>query len=321
MTTPPTRTVRIARKRIEAVDICSFELVDVDGGALPLFTAGSHIEVHLEGGLIRHYSLANDPRESHRYLIAVLRAPNSRGGSEAMHALREGQELCISGPRNHFALAPNARHHVLLAGGIGITPMLSMAERLSGAGVSFEMHYCARSAARMAFLSRIATSAYERHVHLHQDDGPIEQRLDVAAVVACAKPGTHLYVCGPNGFMEAVLASARAIGWPETALHREYFAGMAATSNDDPAFEVQIASTGRVIQVASGQSVVAALAAADIAVTVSCEQGVCGTCLTRVIAGTPEHRDMYLTDKERARGDQFTPCCSRAVSSRLVLDL
>jgi vanillate O-demethylase ferredoxin subunit len=315
------RRVRIARKTIEAQDICSFELVAADGGALPAFAAGSHIDVHLDGALVRQYSLCNHPRETHRYLIAVLREAASRGGSLAMHALQPGQELSISEPRNHFALATGARRHLLLAGGIGITPILCMAEQLADERADFELHYCTRSIDRTAFAARIGASAFAPRVRFHHDDGPAAQRLDIAAVVARPVDGTHLYVCGPAGFMAAVLAAARSAGWAAAALHREVFAGGVAMSDADGAFEVQVASSGAVIRVAPDQTVVAALAAAGVQVPVSCEQGVCGTCLTPVIDGVPDHRDLFLTDEEHARGDRFTPCCSRSKSPRLVLGL
>lgn len=316
-----TRRVRIARKTIEAQDICSFELVAADGGALPAFTAGAHVDVHLADGLVRPYSLCNEPRETHRYLIAVLREPASRGGSAAMHALCEGQEIVISEPRNHFALARDAQSHLLVAGGIGITPILAMAEHLAVEGAPFEMHYCTRSVDRTAFMQRLRAAMFAPRVHFHHDDGPAAQRLDIAALVARPWPGKHLYVCGPTGFMEAVLSAARSAGWAESNLHREYFAGPATSTDGDGAFDVQLASCGALIRVAADQSVVAALAAAGVQVPVSCEQGVCGTCVTRVLDGRPEHRDLFLTDEEHARGDCFTPCCSRALSPRLVLDL
>jgi vanillate O-demethylase ferredoxin subunit len=313
--------VRIDRKTVEAVDICSFELVDPNGQALPPFSAGSHIDVHLPDGLVRQYSLANDPRDTQRYLIAVLRDASSRGGSIGMHALQPGATIGISDPKNHFALAHSARHSILLAGGIGITPILCMAERLAQIGASFELHYCTRSAERTAFAERIRGSAFADKAQLHHDDGAAEQKFDPKAAIGAPREDVHLYVCGPTGFMDWVLGTSRELGWPDSRLHREYFAGAAAASADDGAFEVQLASSGAVIRVAPDQTVVAALAAAGVQVPVSCEQGVCGTCLTRVIDGVPEHRDMYLTDEERSRGDQFTPCCSRARSSRLVLDL
>lgn len=321
MSTVATRTVRIARKAREALDICSFELVDPDGSSLPRFAAGSHVDVHLPGGLVRQYSLCNDPDETHRYLIAVLRDPASRGGSAAMHDLVEGQIIRISDPKNHFELAADARRSLLLAGGIGVTPILCMAERLANVGADFEMHYCTRSRERTAFVDRIAAGPLMSRAHLHHDDGAPDQKLDAAKLLAVPEAGTHLYVCGPTGFMDWVLGTARAAGWPEDRLHREYFAAAPIDTSRDGSFEVQIASTGTVIRIAADQSVVAALAAQGVEVQTSCEQGVCGTCLTRVLDGVPDHRDMYLTPDEQARGDRFTPCCSRAKTARLVLDL
>jgi vanillate O-demethylase ferredoxin subunit len=315
------RPVRIARKTAEALDICSFKLVDPDGGALPPFSAGSHIDVHVAPGLVRQYSLYNDPSETHHNLIGVLRDAKSRGGSLAMHALREGQVIAVSDPKNHFGLTEEAPYSLLLAGGIGITPLLSMALRLHRLGRPFELHYGSRTSARTAFLETIGQSAFAPSVHLHFDDGPATQRLDAQALFAAQPPGTHLYVCGPAGFMDAMLAAAREAGWPEERLHREYFSAAPVDTSGDGSFEVQIASTGAVIRVEADRSVVAALAAAGIEVPTSCEQGLCGICLTRVLEGTPDHRDMYLTPQEQALGDQFTPCCSRAKSARLVLDL
>ncbi len=322
MSSSATLQVRVARKAVEALDICTFELVATDGRALPAFSAGSHIDVQVPGGLTRQYSLCNEPGESHRYLIGVLRDAASRGGSAAMHdRVHEGDVLTISTPKNHFPLAHEARRSLLLAGGIGVTPILCMAERLAATGADFEMHYCTRSRERTAFHDRIRASAYADRVAFHFDDGAPAQALDIAALLATPQPGMHLYVCGPKGFMDAVLGTARAGGWPEAQLHYEFFAADIAPAEGDAAFEVQLASSGRVVVVPKDQTVVQALAAAGVEVQTSCEQGVCGTCLTRVLEGTPDHRDLYLTPEEQAANDQFTPCCSRARSARLVLDL
>ena len=322
MNAPSALSVRVTRKAVEAEGICSFELASVDGSALPSFSAGSHVDVQLPGGLTRHYSLCNDPAESHRYLIGVLRDPASRGGSIAMHdQVHEGSVLVISPPKNHFALAHHAERHLLLAGGIGITPILCMAERLAAIGADFEMHYATRSRARTAFHERIRGSRFAQRVAFHFDDGASEQKLDIAAVLARQGAGTHLYVCGPRGFMDAVLGAARASGWADSRIHFEFFAADVQPQAGDGAFEVQLASSGRVITVPADRSVLAALADAGVVVPSSCEQGVCGTCLTRVIEGTPDHRDQYLLPEEQAAGDQFLPCCSRAKSPRLVLDL
>lgn len=322
MSMTSTISVRVARKQREAVDICTFELVAKAGGPLPAFSAGSHVDVQLPGGLTRQYSLCNDPTESHRYLIGVLRDPASRGGSRAMHdQVAEGQVLQISAPNNHFPLAHDAQRHLLLAGGIGVTPILCMAERLANTGADFEMHYCTRSPERTAFHQRITGSGFAPKVHFHFDDGAAGQKLDIPVLLSAPASGVHLYVCGPKGFMDAVLNTARAQGWPEAQLHYEFFAGTVEKSDSDASFEVQLASSGRIVMVPSDKTVVQALADAGVDVQVSCEQGVCGTCLTRVIEGIPDHKDMYLTPEEQAANDQFTPCCSRAKTPRLVLDL
>ena len=314
--------VRVTKKQVEAMDICSFELAHVDGHPLPAFSAGSHIDVRVADGLTRQYSLCNDPKESHRYLIGVLKDPSSRGGSRGMHEqIHVGDVLEISAPKNHFPLAHEARKSLLLAGGIGITPILCMAERLSAIEADFEMHYCTRSRDRTAFSERIERSSFDSKVQFHFDDAETSQRLNLAQLLQVPQAGTHLYVCGPKGFMDVVLKTARDAGWPEHQLHYEFFAAEVVKSDSDGSFEVKLASSGRIVVVGKDQTVVQALATAGMDVPVSCEQGVCGTCLTRVIDGTPDHRDMYLTPEEQALNDQFTPCCSRSLSARLVLDL
>ncbi|KRW73848.1 Vanillate O-demethylase oxidoreductase [Pseudomonas sp. TTU2014-066ASC] len=306
----------------EARDILSFELAREDGALLPAFGAGAHIDVHLPIGLVRQYSLCNHPEERHRYQIAVLQDPQSRGGSEWIHAdLKPGDRLRISEPRNLFPLTHEAERSLLFAGGIGVTPILCMAERLAHIGAEFELHYCARSREQAAFVERLRQSPFSQRVHLHFDDGAPEQRADISALLADPGVNQHLYVCGPTGFMDFVLGTARDRGWTENRMHREYFAAAPQSSEDNASFEIQLASTGQVLRIAPEQSVVEALAAAGVEVPVSCEQGVCGTCLTRVLEGEPEHRDMFLTEAEQMANDQFTPCCSRAKSARLVLDL
>lgn len=319
--TEPMR-VRVASIAQEAADIRSFELVAEDGRALPAFSAGAHVDVHLPDGLTRQYSLCNDPQENQRYLIAVLRDPLGRGGSVAMHdSVRVGDSLSISAPKNHFRLEASAGRHLLLAGGIGVTPILSMAEQLAASQARFEMHYCTRSIERTAFRDRIAQSRFAAHVAHHFDDGDPAQRLDIASRLKHPDADTHLYVCGPSGFMIAVLDGARAAGWPEARLHYEFFAGDATPKAGEASFEVQLVSSGRVILVPGDQTVTQALASAGCALPTSCEQGVCGTCVTRVLSGEPDHRDFYLTPEEQQRNDQFVPCCSRAKSRRLVLDI
>jgi len=314
-------TVRVLRKKQEAEGIASFELVREGGGPLPAFSAGSHIDVHVPGGATRQYSLCNDPVLRNVYRIAVLRDAASRGGSVAMHdQVHEGDLLTISEPRNHFPLV-HAVRTLLFAGGIGITPLLCMAQRLAAVGADFELHYCTRSQARTAFVDEIAASPFAARVHYHFDDGPPEQKLDLAQLLPQVETQTHLYVCGPAGFIHHVTEWARSHGWPAQQIHVEFFAGAAQDTAGDRPFEVKIASTGQVVTVPADQTVVKALAAHGIEILTSCEQGVCGTCITRVLEGECDHRDLYFTDEEKARNDQFTPCCSRARSARLVLDL
>lgn len=319
---PPLLDVRVARKTAQAEGIAGFELVRADGRELPAFSAGAHIDVHLPGGLLRPYSLCNAPAERQRYCIGVLRDPATRGGSAAMHDnVHEGSRLTISAPKNHFALDESARDSLLFAGGIGVTPLLAMAERLSAIGAPFALHYCTRSLARTAFVDRLRGSAFAGQAHLHHDDGPAEQKLDLVQRLANPKSGTHLYVCGPKGFLDAVRATARDKGWSDAQVHFEYFSGGAVHAADDASFELVLQRSGRVIRVEAAQTVTDALAAQGVDVPVSCQQGVCGTCLTRVIEGEVDHKDLYLSPEEQAANDQFLPCCSRARGSRLVVDL
>ena len=323
--TDSTLMVRVAKRCIEADGIASFELVDLDGRDLPPFDAGAHIDVYVPGGPVRQYSLSNAPTERHRYQIAVLRDAQSRGGSQGMHdAVRAGDTIRIGVPRNHFPLARQTAKPLLFAGGIGITPILCMAEHLAASGLAFEMHYCARARERAAFVERIDASAWAGNVRYHFDDehGVIDLNgLMAEAAPVAGNAGRHLYVCGPQGFMNAVLDTARSAGFTDDRLHFEYFAAAPEPSGDTASFDVRLARSGRVVTVPADCTVTQALAAAGVEVPVACEQGVCGTCLTRVLEGEPEHRDVFLSPDEQARNDQFLPCCSRSKSRVLVLDL
>ena len=314
--------VHVTGKTVEALGICSFELRAIDGGPLPAFEAGAHVDVYIAPGLTRQYSLCNDPHERHRYLIGVLRDPASRGGSNALHdTLHVGQTLTIGTPRNLFALAQSGTRHVLLGGGIGITPMLAMAHELHHRGADFELHYCFRSRDRAAFIPTLEQGAFARHLYLHDDNGAAGQKLDAPALLGTPTSGSHLYVCGPGGFMQHILDTARSAGWPEAQVHREFFAATATDPATNTAFEIELASSGRVLCVPPERTVFEVLDEAGVMIDSSCEQGVCGTCMTRVLAGIPDHRDQFLTPAEQAANDCFLPCCSRARSTRLVLDL
>lgn len=310
--------MRVAAKRHHG-EICVLDLVAHDGAALPAFTAGAHIDVHLPGGLVRAYSLCNDPAERQRYQIAVLRERDSRGGSAAVHEqLALGDALSISTPRNLFALDASAPHHLLLGGGIGVTPLMSMARALRTSGQSHRAVWSFPNRSRAAFLAPEWHADSAQPLQLHFDD---EQggRLQFAPLLAAQPPGTHLYVCGPQGFIDAALAAARAAGWESPRLHWEQFGAKAIAPG--AAFTVRLARSQRCVQVAAGESISDVLARHGVPLQTSCEQGVCGTCLTPVLAGEPDHQDLFLTPEEQAANKLILPCCSRAKSSELVLDL
>lgn len=311
----------VTQKEPAAEGIVRFELRPIDHGTLPSFSAGSHIDVRLPNGAVRQYSLCNDPQEHNRYEIGILLDPAGRGGSRSAHEdLRQGDTLQISPPRNHFPLH-TARRSLLLAGGIGVTPMLSMAEQLSRDGADFRFHYCARSVVRMAYRQRIQASAYADRTSFHFDDGSADQRFDARQVIGDPDQDCHLYVCGPSGFMDHVIATARELGWAETNIHFEYFAAPQTVPQESGSFEVKLATSGKVVKVAADKTIAQALADAGVSVPMSCEQGICGTCLVGVIEGEPDHRDFYLSDEDKAANKQITLCCSRAHSPCLVLDL
>ncbi|TCS09329.1 PDR/VanB family oxidoreductase [Caulobacter sp. BK020] len=313
--------VRVASRARAAEDIVRLELVCAEGRDLPAFEAGAHVDLFLGNGLTRQYSLCNDPADRGHYRIAVLREPASRGGSTFVHeALTEGATLKISAPRNLFALDEAAEEHLLFAGGVGVTPILAMARRLHAVEHSFAFHYCARDRSRAAFLDELAAAPFADAVHLSFDAEP-ETRLDLDSALADPAPGRRLYVCGPGGFMAYVIDGALARGWPPDQIRKEHFAAAPPPEGANRPFELVIASSGQVVPVAADQTAAQALETAGVFVPVSCEQGVCGTCLTRVIEGEPDHRDLFQTDDERTANEQFTPCCSRARTPRLVLDL
>ncbi len=314
--------VCVAKKEWITSDIVLFELVDVNGENLPPFTAGAHIDVHIPDGLTRQYSLCNNPSETHRYEIGVLRDHQSRGGSIAMHDnVMVGDLIDISEPRNAFSLQTNAEESVLLAGGIGITPLLCMAERLSDLGSHFQLHYCNRSCDRSAFKQRIEASSFADNVLFYYDDAPDEQKLDIEKVLARPSAYKHLYICGPTGFLTFVREKAKEIGWADQNIHFEYFGGNMLESENTNHFQIQIASSGKLYNVSPEETIVDVLLANSIKVPISCEQGVCGTCLTRVLDGIPEHLDLYLSEEERVLNNQMLLCCSRSLSRLLVLDL
>jgi len=314
-----TLTVRVERISRETPEILAFELAHPWGRALPGYEAGAHIDVHMPGGFSRQYSLARAPSNAPSYVIGVKRELASRGGSASMHErVREGDLIAISTPRNTFPLREEAAHHLLMAGGIGMTPLLAMAQALAARGASFTLCVFARSEGHLAFADALRDPALAPHLRLHLDQGDASQRIDLQALLAERAPGTHLYVCGPGGFMKAVRDAAA--HWPEDALHTEYFAAPtdANTATGLP-FTLKLAQRGITVPVAADQTAVDALHEVGIDIPVSCQQGLCGTCVVEGDGEGAEHRDFCLTGTER-RG-KVALCCSRAKGLELVLQL
>lgn len=322
VTASSTLQVRVRATTYEAQNILGFELVPLDPAtALPAFTAGAHIELHLPGGLRRSYSLLNDPQETHRYCIGVNLDAHSRGGSRFMHEqLRTGAVLTIGAPRNLFAMDESAPFNVFIAGGIGITPMLSMIARSQALGTPWRLHYAARTRLHAGFLDVLA--AYQgqpgAEVLLNFDQEPGGQMLDLNAVIATLPEGAHVYACGPVPLLAAYEQATASL--PPERVHREYFAAQEAAATDG-SYTVTLARSQRTLHIQPGQTLLDGLIAIGAEPTFSCQQGICGTCEVKVLEGTPDHRDMVLTDAEKAANDRMMVCCSGAQSTRLVLDL
>ena len=315
-----TLTVRVARIARQTPEILSFELAHPAGRPLPGYQAGAHIDVHMPGGFSRQYSLARaDGSDASTYLIGVKRETASRGGSASMHArVREGDLLPISAPRNTFPIRAGAKRHVLLAGGIGMTPLLAMAQVLARDGADFELCLFVRSEEHVAFADALRAPLLAPHVRVHFDDGDASRKINLRQLLAVRPPGTHLYVCGPGGFMEAVRRAA--VHWPEDVVHAEYFAAPAdAAGGTGRPFVLRLAERGIAVPVAGDQTAVDALHAFGIDIPVSCEQGLCGTCVVGCEGEGAEHRDFCLTRSERVH--KVALCCSRAKGDELVISL
>lgn len=304
----------------EATDIKSLRLVSPVGAALPPFEAGAHIDVRL-GGVTRQYSLCGDPADTSAWLIGVKLEAQSRGGSKAVHALKEGDRVEISEPRNLFALDAGNGPALLIGAGIGITPLIAMMYQLKARNKAFTLHYFARSPEHVAFSETLLRADAEldfgrMHFHLGLDGQATGEQLD--QLLARPEPGQHVYFCGPGPFMQAI--RQRCEDWPAGTVHFEYFSAEPVEVTDG-GFEVIASRSGKRVWVSPDQSITDALNAAGVQVCVSCEQGICGTCLTTVLNGTPIHNDMFLNDAEKAKNDQMLPCISRASSNTLTLDI
>ncbi|PUA20431.1 PDR/VanB family oxidoreductase [Glaciimonas sp. PCH181] len=309
--------VRLQSITYSTRDIQVYEFVRPDGGPLPEAGPGAHVDVHLANGITRSYSLLQASASARRYLVGVKLDPNSRGGSRYMHeTLRVGTILELSQPRNHFPLTENAEHTVLFAGGIGITPILCMAERLESIGASFELWYASRSRADLAFLPELSRFGERVHLHLDEEANAV---LNLEAIVTAAPVEVHFYCCGPGPMLTA-FESAAAGRAPET-VHLERFAPTQTVTSSGDSFVVQLARTGIELRVPIESTLLQVLTENGIAVDSSCEAGICGCCEVAVLEGEVDHRDEVLTASQRACNKSMMVCCSRAKGERLVLDL
>jgi ferredoxin-NADP reductase len=308
--------VRLVEVSYAARDINLYSFARPDGATLPPVEPGAHVDLILPNGVMRQYSLVHPGRSADRYTIGVKRDAAGAGGSVFLHdRVPVGSLLKLSHPRNHFPLYEDAPHSVLIAGGIGITPIYAMAERLHRLGRGWEMHYSSRSRDDAAFQRELATLG---NVGFHFDAESVGVFLDLAGIVAAAPEDAHFYCCGPLPMLAAFEAATA--GVPAERVHVEYF-----TAKDAPAseggFTVELVRSGSSYPIPAGKTILDVLRDAGLDVPASCEKGVCGTCETRVIAGTPDHRDAILTESEKRAGDTMMICCSGAKSDRLVLDL
>jgi tetrachlorobenzoquinone reductase len=311
---------RLSKIEDVARDTKIFTFQRVDGGKLPAYKAGAHIDLHLPNGMLRQFSLTVPASDPDGYTVGVKRDENSRGGSRyIIEQMKVGDQIKISAPRNNFPLVEDADHVVLVAGGIGITPIWCMAQELETQGRSWKIHYACRSQADMAFLSDLKKLNPER-VHLHFDDEAGGKVLDLAAAIAEAPADAHFYCCGPNPMLKAFEAAAASR--PRANVHIEYFtAKEEASANELGGFWVELAKSGEEYFIPPGRKVLEVLFDAGVDVDYSCELGICGACETKVISGTPIHHDSVLSEEEQAGNDKVMICCCGCATERLVLDM
>lgn len=299
-----------------AEDILELVLSSTDGAPLPGFDGGAHVDLHLAPDLVRQYSLTNPSTTPSDYRVAVARDGASRGGSRFVHdALAVGATVTVSAPRNHFALAPHAKRHLFIAGGIGVTPILAMIRQCEAEGRPWSAVYATRTTARCAY--RDVLAGYGARVAFHFDDqadGP----LDVRAALAQADRDTHLYCCGPKPLMQAVREFTA--DWPAGQVHFEWFSAETTETAGDQAFDVVLNRSGRRLTVPADATLLSVLRDHGIPIASVCSEGVCGTCETTVLSGEVDHRDAVLTDEERDSNQMMMVCCSRGRGD-IVLDL
>jgi phthalate 4,5-dioxygenase reductase component len=312
----PSLTLRVARVSAETPDIRLFELQAADGAELPGFSPGSHISVRTPNGMVRKYSLCNDPAERERYVIAVLREPGGRGGSVSMiEGVKEGDEILVTAPRNDFPLVKSPAGYTFIAGGIGITPILSMMRHLrSSGGPKFKLYYCTRGREKTAFYSELSAPEFRGQVVMHHDGGDPGKALDLWPVLE--NPKGHVYCCGPRGLMDSVRDMTG--HWNASAVHFEAFSDAEAHKADDRPFRVRLARSGAVVDVPADKTILETIRAAGHNAPSSCESGTCGTCKTALLAGEADHRDLVLAEAERPSNIMI--CVSRAKSDEITID-
>lgn len=316
------QTVEITDVRSVAKDVKSYTFEPVNKGTLAEFDAGAHITVHLKDGQQRQYSLLNAPYERHRYQIAVKLDPKGRGGSKSIHeSWKKGDVIQVSKPRNNFLLYENATRHILIAGGIGITPMLSMAHRLSTLEKAFMLHVCAQTAKDVPFAKELENRSFGPNVQVHLNNDQGRPSINIGAALATPRDGDLIYVCGPAGFMEWVRSSAETLGWAPEQVHFESFSAPPTDDIPNHVFEVHLKKSGKTLEVGKDMSILDALHHANIKVPYACGRGTCGTCIAAVTEGEADHRDAYLSEIEKSKGDQICLCVSRAAGDAISLDL
>jgi vanillate O-demethylase ferredoxin subunit len=311
--------VRIHSITYSADEVLLFDLRPLDAGTLPAFEPGAHIDIQMPENLSRSYSLLNDPSERQRYVIGVQKDRESRGGSMWMHeSAKVGASLSIAGPRNHFPLCEDAPHSVFIAGGIGITPLWCMIQRLNWLGCPWTLHYSARTRNSAALLDAVIGEEWSDRVKLNFDDTSGGKYLDIAGIVAAAPVGSHFYCCGPVPMLKAFEAACASVD-PEH-VHLEYFGAKEAPAVGG-GFNVRLVRCGRQVAIQQGQTILEALQAMGVDVPSSCQQGVCGVCETVVLEGIPDHRDLVLSESEKASNKTMMICCSGSLTTELALDL
>jgi ferredoxin-NADP reductase len=321
MSSPDHIDIEVSAIVHEALDINSYELRPRTGTELPRFTAGAHVDLHLANDMVRSYSLSNSQNERHRYVVTVAKDVKTRGGSKYIHeSLKAGDTFLISPPRNNFPLNESAPHSLFIAGGIGITPIWCMMQRLQELDRSWELIYCTRTPPQTAFLRTLSDlkKRLNATLHFNFDGEPGGQMLDIQAVVEGAAPGTHIYCCGPLPMLAAFEKATASR--PRAEIHVEYFSTKEAPASKG-GFTVVLQRSGKEIFIDGSKSILDTVLDMGIHTEYSCTAGTCGECMTRVISGIPDHRDVYMTDEEHASNRQMTICCSGSKGDRLVLDL